>query len=75
LEPGFGSPGVILPAHEPRSRAFWRRASYDILVETVRSGSNDEHLSGLRAEGARLEFREAIDVLMLSLRAASSNRY
>jgi len=46
------------------------RASYETLVAAVRSSLPDASLERLRAEGARLEFHEAVDVLMLSLRTA-----
>jgi len=46
------------------------RASYDILVNSVRSGLPDGDLERFRAEGARLTFHEAADLLMLSLRTA-----
>jgi predicted ATPase/DNA-binding XRE family transcriptional regulator len=46
------------------------RAIYDILVKTVRPSLSDAKLESLRAEGARLTFHEAVDVLMLSLRTA-----
>jgi predicted ATPase/DNA-binding XRE family transcriptional regulator len=46
------------------------RATYDILVNSVRSKLPDASLESLRAEGARLTFHEAADLLMLSLRTA-----
>ncbi len=46
------------------------RASYDILVNSVRSSLSDGNLDKLRAEGARLRFHEAVDLLILSLRTA-----
>jgi predicted ATPase/DNA-binding XRE family transcriptional regulator len=46
------------------------RASFDMLVASVRSKLPDRDLERFRAEGARLNFHEAVDLLLLSLRTA-----
>jgi predicted ATPase/DNA-binding XRE family transcriptional regulator len=46
------------------------QASYDILRASVRSKFAERDLERLRAEGARLTFHEAVDLLLLSLRTA-----